>query len=119
MVRFLVVFVAALVLLVGLFLFLRPDVRAVGGPRERAFRLTVEDGKMKPEKVPVNAGDRVTLRLTSDAPLEVHVHGYGLARDVGAGRAASVTFGAGITGRFGIEDHRSGRELGVLLVRPR
>lgn len=118
MVRSLVAIVAALVLLAGLFLSLRPDSR-VGEARERRFELSVEDGEAKPGKLSVDEGDRVTLSMESDVPLKVHVHGYDLEREVGAGGTVSATFEAGLTGRFGIEDHRSGRELGVLLVHPR
>lgn len=118
MVRSLVLVVAALVLLVGLFFCLRPESRA-GEARERRLELSVEDGEAKPGKLSVDEGDRVTLKVESDAPLEVHVHGYDLECEVGAGGTVSATFGARLTGRFGLEDHRSGRELGVLLVHPR
>lgn len=116
--------VALLVLLGlgGLFFVLRPnpsvpDGFAAGAPRERTFDLAIEDGARTPEEV--GEGDRVTLRLTSEAPLEVHLHGYDLEREVSPGEAATLSFEAELTGRFEIEDHESGAVLGVLLVRPR
>jgi FtsP/CotA-like multicopper oxidase with cupredoxin domain len=51
---------------------------------------------MNPDEIDVTEGDRVTLRLTSDAPVELHLHGYDLEAEVSPDEA-----------------------LGVLLVRPR
>jgi hypothetical protein len=58
----------------------------------------------------------VTLRLTSEEPLEVHLHGYDLKREVALGKPATLSFEADLTGRFEIEDHESEEVLGVLLV---
>jgi FtsP/CotA-like multicopper oxidase with cupredoxin domain len=33
---------------------------------------------MSPSEIEVREGDRVTLRLTSEEPTEVHLHGYDL-----------------------------------------
>lgn len=80
---------AVVVVMVGLFFVLRPDPRAAGS-RERTFEVFVEDGGMVPRELRVEVGDR-----------------------------AVVVFEAGLAGRFGIEDHRSEREVGVLAVGPR
>ena len=74
---------------------------------------------MKPGEIEVRVGDRVTLRLTSEAPTEVHVHGYDLEEEVSPGEAATLSFDADLPGRFEIEDHASEDVLGVLLVQPR
>ncbi len=110
--------VVALVVLVGLFLVLRPESRA-DGPRERTFEVSVEDGEMDPHELRVGEGDRVTLRVEAGDPVELHLHGYAIEWGAGPGEEDAVSFGAGLTGRFGIEDHRSGEELGVLVVGPR
>jgi hypothetical protein len=106
-----------LVLLVGLFVFLRPEPRA-GSPRERTFELYVEDG-VDPSVFSVFEDDEVTFEVRSEDPAELHVHGYDVGLDVAPGERVAVSFGARLTGSFGIEDHRSGRELGALRVRPR
>lgn len=102
----------------GLFLVLRPD--SVGGSRERALDVGIEEGVMDPEEVTVGEGDRVTMRITSGTPVEFHLHGYDLFAEVEPGETAELSFDATITGRFEIEDHGAGHEvLGVLLVQPR
>jgi len=115
--------VALLVLLAlgGLFFALRPDPTgsAAGDSREEVFRIAIEEGAMTPEEIEVREGDRVTLRLTSEEPVEVHLHGYDLEREVSPGKAATLSFEADLTGRFEIEDHESEAVLGVLLVQPR
>lgn len=74
---------------------------------------------MTPAEIEVREGDRVTLRLTSEKPTEVHLHGYDLKEEVSPGEAATLSFEADLPGRFEIEDHASGDVLGVLLVQPR
>lgn len=117
MVRLLVAFVVV-VLMVGLFFVLKPGPRAVE-PRERVFEVSVVGGAMFPRELRVGEGDRVRLKVEADEAVELHVHGYGVELDAGPGNGAVVDLGACLTGRFGIEDHRSGREAGVLVVGPR
>lgn len=66
-------------------------------------------------EISVTEGDRVTLRLGSDEPVEVHLHGYDLEEEVSSGETAELD----LTGGFEIEDRGSERPLGVLLVRLR
>ena len=102
----------------GLFLLLRPDSRAAG-PQERRFDVSIADGEMRPGEISVAEGDRVTLSIESDEPVGVHVHGYDVEREAGPGPAAELYFEADLTGRFEIENHETGEELGELRVRPR
>lgn len=118
MVRTLVAFVLVVVVMVVLFLVLGPDPRAVES-RERVFEVSVVEGVMVPRELLVEEGDRVRLKVVADESVELHVHGYGVRLDAGSGNEDVVDFGAGLTGRFGIEDHRSGSEVGVLVVVPR
>ena len=74
---------------------------------------------MDPGEIEVREGDRVKLRLTSEKPAEVHLHGYGIQEEVSPGEAATLSFEADLPGRFEIEDHESEDVLGVLLVQPR
>jgi hypothetical protein len=122
--RPLVVALLVLLTLGGLFLALRPDPAgpddpAADEPRERAFTLSIENGALEPGEIEVREGDRVTLRLTSDRPVEVHLHGYDLEEEVSPGEAATLSFDADLPGRFELEDHESEDVLGVLLVQPR
>jgi hypothetical protein len=110
---------AALILaLVGLFVLLRPNTPAAG-PQTREFDLRIRDGAMTPSEVTAAEGDRVVLRITSASPVEVHLHGYDLDREVEPGESAELSFKADLTGRFEIEDHETEEELGALVVEPR
>lgn len=113
------ILIAVLVLILGgLFFLLRPDNPA-GVPRERTIPVSIEGGEMSPAEISVKEDDRVTLRVSSNRPVELHVHGYDLEGKVGPGQETRLRFRADLTGRFEIEDHGSERELGVLQVRPR
>ena len=59
----------------------------------------------------------VTIRVTSDAADEVHVHGYDKRVEVAAGRTAELTFVANIPGVFEVELERSHKLLFTLEVR--
>lgn len=48
-------------------------------------------------------GDTVTIRVTSDVADHVHLHGYDVLVDVGAGESAELTFEATIPGVFEVE----------------
>ena len=59
----------------------------------------------------------VTIRVTSDAADEVHVHGYDKKFEVAAGRTGEVTFVANIPGVFEVELERTRKLLFTLEVR--
>jgi heme/copper-type cytochrome/quinol oxidase subunit 2 len=128
---FILVLILLLVLVV-LFFLLRPDssapesstvVSTTAGSAENTgeetFDLAVKEGVMTPNEITVHEGDRVVLRITSDNPLEFHLHGYEIEQEIEPGEPTEIQFDATITGRFAIEDHNSDTELGVLLVQPR
>jgi hypothetical protein len=64
---------------------------------------------MSPEEVSVRDGDRVTMNFTSDSPIEIHVHGYDLEREVEPGERTESSFEAR-------DPHPHGRE-GQIVVR--
>ena len=113
-----IVVLVVVLVLGGLFFLLRPDTPE-GGPRDRTFDVSIKDGEMNPGEISVNQGDTVTLRVSTDEPTELHVHGYDVEQEVEPGQEAEIAFEADLTGRFEIEDHESEKELGVLQVRPR
>ena len=107
------------VLVLGaLFVVLRPDAPDTA-PAERTFDIEIDGDGMSPGEVSAREGDRVTMGFASDRPVEVHVHGYDIGREVGPGETAGLSFEADLTGRFPIEDHETEEELGVLIVEPR
>jgi hypothetical protein len=97
--------------------------QAVAQPR--SIDLTISNGDLPQAQrlVAVGQGDELTLRLTSDKPIEVHLHGYDIEEKLSAGIAASVRFTARAAGRFPIEVHGGrpgdGKVIGYLEVRPR
>jgi plastocyanin len=67
-------------------------------------------------RVPVTAGEQVTLVITSDVADEVHVHGYDLEAELSPGQPAEITFDATIPGVFEVELHEAGTQLLSLQV---
>jgi heme/copper-type cytochrome/quinol oxidase subunit 2 len=120
-----------LLVLVGLFFALRPDssgpesstpgdtTTSAAGGQDKTVDVAINGGAMTPDRITVNEGDRVNLRITSNSPLEFHLHGYDLEKEVEPNTPADLPFEATITGRFQIEDHDSDTELGELIVQPR
>ena len=80
--------------------------------------LAIRDGVMTPGEISVNEGEEVILGITSDEPLEFHLHGYDLEAEVEPGEPTELAFDATITGRFEIENEEAQEELGALLVQP-
>ena len=118
--RTLIVIALALLGLGGLFFALRPDPTASDDePRERVYDAEILDGAMSPAEISVGQGDQVKLLFTSDAPVEIHMHGYDLEEEVVPGEETELSFEAELSGRFEIEDHETEAELGALLVEPR
>jgi heme/copper-type cytochrome/quinol oxidase subunit 2 len=132
-IRTLILVLVLLLVLAGLFFLLRPESPAPEsstgdsttsestseGPQEETFDLAVEGGAMTPDEITAYEGDRVTFRITSDQPLEFHLHGYEIEQEIEPNEPTELQFDATITGRFPIEDHNSDTELGMLLVQPR
>ena len=97
----------------------------------RTFDLTITRGELAVEQrvLRVNKGDTVRLRLTSDAPGEIHLHGYRLATKLKPGVPGELVFKAYATGRYRLEWHpagetsesggRHGPPRATLEVRPR
>lgn len=116
--RALVLVTLALVVLGVVFFALRPDDTG-GGPQEQSFEISIEGDAMDPSEIAVREGDNVTFRFSSERLVEMHVHGYNLEEEIAPGEPTTLSFEADETGRFGIEDHETGEELGTLVVAPR
>jgi hypothetical protein len=124
---------AAVVVSVGLFVFLRPDddedtsptttmttapttitdrepsvpppPRPPSPPPPAQVRITVRGGTPVGgvRRVTVGKGRRVVLIVTSDVADHVHLHGYDVMRDVAPGRPARLAFTATIVGTVEVE----------------
>jgi len=92
-----------------------PAPAAAAGQR---IEVTVTGGQVSGDtgRVPVPAGEHVTLVVTSDAPDELHVHGYDLSADLVPSTPATVEFDATIPGVFEVELHDAGTLLLSLQV---
>ena len=132
--------------LAGLFLFLRPTPMQMSAPATAAqtpapvtaaapavpvevsgpaasqvFEIVVHKGQRVsgPAEIQVHEGQNVTLKLTSDQPDELHLHGYDLHLSLRANVPAALAFQAVHSGRFDYELHHAHVELGTLEVLPR
>jgi hypothetical protein len=98
-------------------------------PPEQAFDVAIVHGRIAGERVlRVTRDDGVRLRVTSDAPGELHLHGYRIEAKVRPGAVADIRFTAYATGRYPFEWHPAAPApppahhappLAVLEVRPR
>jgi len=70
-----------------------------------AIRVVVKGGKPVGgiQRATVKKGQKVAIVVHSDVADEVHVHGYDLHKDVGAGGTVRIVFPATITGVFEAE----------------
>ncbi|HEX2016117.1 MAG TPA: hypothetical protein VGN69_05430 [Solirubrobacteraceae bacterium] len=88
----------------------------VGGPQT----VTVVHGQAQGAiaKLTYRHGQTVDLTVTSDAPEEIHIHGYDLHRSVAGGASVHFRFAAKTEGRFVVELERTGRQIAELTVQP-
>lgn len=88
--------------------------RAADAP-QKIFNLDITRGAVAaPQRLhKVEKGDALKLRVTSDAPGEVHLHGYRLSAKLAPGQAAELSFKAYATGRYPFEWHAAGETAGT------
>jgi hypothetical protein len=98
---------------------------------EKSFALTIVRGVLpaKQRVLRVEKNDAVRLTLKSDAPGEIHLHGYRLQAQITPDKPAEIVFKAYATGRYPLEWHGSGDDaatgahrgppLATLEVRPK
>jgi hypothetical protein len=94
-------------------------------PRPEVSRIRVRGGTVVGgvQRVQANKGDTVRIVVTSDAPDEIHLHGYDIYENVAPGKPGRFVFRADIEGIFEIESHvaeDAGRDplLARLVVEP-
>jgi hypothetical protein len=70
------------------------------------------------EELEFNAGDQIRFNVKSNEADEVHVHGYDIEQEVGAGGTAKLSFPADLEGIYEVELHHSGELIAELRVNP-
>ncbi len=92
-----------------LLLFATAAAGAAESPN-KTFDLTISRGAIPAEQrvLRVSKGDTVRLRMTSDAPGEIHLHGYRLEAKLTPGVPGEIVFKAYATGRYRLEWHSAG-----------
>lgn len=71
-----------------------------------------------PGSVEVTQGEEAAFAVTSDVELDLHVHGYDLVYEVGAGETVEVRFVADVPGIFEVETHPGHLVVVNLVVEP-
>ncbi len=82
------------------------------------FRVVVRSGGVEGgvQRFKVPLGEAVTLMVTSEVADTVHVHGYDIERQVGAGETIRLAFTAAIPGVFEVELEDAGLKIAELAV---
>lgn len=89
----------------------------------QSFSVELAGGRVKgDETLKVQKGDQVQVRLSSDKPMVLHLHGYDIDTRVAPPAPALLTFKADLAGRFPVHEHREGagnhRAVLFIEVRP-
>jgi FtsP/CotA-like multicopper oxidase with cupredoxin domain len=76
-------------------------------PEPEVTRIQMRDGSVVggAKDIEVTRGDTVRILVTSDAPDEIHLHGYDITRAPEPGKPARFQFRADAEGAFEIESH--------------
>jgi len=85
----------------------------IAGPAAAAslqsFSVELKGGKVKgDDTLKVQQGDEVQVRLTSDQPMVLHLHGYDIDAKVAPSTPGLLQFKANLAGRFPVHEHREG-----------
>jgi FtsP/CotA-like multicopper oxidase with cupredoxin domain len=76
-------------------------------PEPEVTRIRIEGGAVVggPETIEAEGGDTVRIVISTDAPDELHLHGYDIEREAEPGRPARFRFKADAEGEFVLESH--------------
>jgi hypothetical protein len=90
-------------------------------PVASSFDFVVRNGERAAGPVSMQAreGDDVEIKVTTDRPDELHLHGYDLHTALKANEPGALYFKATHSGRFDVELHHSGISLGTLEIQPK
>jgi hypothetical protein len=89
-------------------------------PEPKPVTIVVEGGQPVGgvQELEFTHGDDVRFQVRSDAPDEVHLHGYDIEEPVAPGEDAKFDFVADIEGGFELELHGSATQIAELTVEP-
>ena len=94
-------------------------------PRPVEARIRLRGGKPAggAQRIEANKGEAVRITVVSDAPDDIHLHGYDVTRQAAPGKPARFRFEAKLEGEFELESHVAedvGREprLATVVVTP-
>lgn len=104
-------------------LALAPLAGAATAASSQSFSVELAGGRVKGEDtLRVQQGDQVQVRISSDRPVELHLHGYDIDAKVAPPGVATMAFKANLAGRFPVHEHREGagnhRAVLFIEVRP-
>jgi FtsP/CotA-like multicopper oxidase with cupredoxin domain len=82
---------------------------------EKSFELNIINGALPAEQrmIKVEKGDSIRLHIASNAPGELHLHGYRLEAHLAAGQSTELAFKAYATGRYPFEWHGAQKAAGT------
>ena len=102
------------------------DTEPAAPPKPQATRIQIRAGEVVggPAEIRAKNGDTVVIVVSSDAPDDIHLHGYDIEKKAEPGKPATFRFKAGLEGEFEMESHvaaDAGRDplVGTLIVEPR
>jgi plastocyanin len=102
------------------------QTQATAPPKPEATKIDLRGGEVAggAAEIQVKNGDTVVIVVSSDAPDDIHLHGYDIEKKVEPGKPATFRFKANLEGEFEIESHvaeDAGRDplLGTLIVEPK
>jgi plastocyanin len=94
-------------------------------PEPKSTQIQIRGGQVVggPADIKVTKGDKVRIVVSSDAPDDIHLHGYDIEKPVEPGKPARFDFTADVEGIFEMESHvaeDAGRDplVGKLTVEP-
>ena len=76
-------------------------------PKPDVERIVIKDFEVQGgvRNIDVKKGDEVRIVVESDAPDEIHLHGYDIEKEAAPGKPANFRFKADIEGVFEMESH--------------
>jgi FtsP/CotA-like multicopper oxidase with cupredoxin domain len=76
-------------------------------PEPEVTRIQIRGGEVVggPQDITVTSGDVVRIVVASDAPDDIHLHGYDIEKQAAPGRPARFRVNADIEGSFEMESH--------------
>lgn len=85
-----------------------------GASAVHEFEISIRDRRVEgtATTLRVKRGESVLLRWHTDEAVSVHVHGYEVRANLSAGSPGSMSFEAGVAGRFPITVHAFGTDAG-------